>query len=232
MFISNKLVSVIFKLIIIIICSIGLYRTSGMANAEKKKKDIKNISVLIIYFTNLSNLLCLIYFFTSSIFMVFDIINHGVTGSAAVLFPQFKGAVVLCLLITLLVYNFLLVPQRKKEPSNDSNVSFDFTDICVHYIVPILSFSDWVLFDEKNVYTLFSPFLWIIIPLLYFVFILIRAKFGDNLKAANSKYPYFFIDVDKIGIKRVLINTAILCVIFVILGYLILFFGYLLRVIK
>ena len=227
MIINNKIVSVTFKIIIIILCGSGLYLKSGLAHAEKKSK---NISGMLIYFTYLSNMLCLLYFVVSSILILINIVNYGIAGSVTALLPELKGSIVLCLLITLLVYNFVLIPHRKKSKMNDTNGLYDFPDICVHCAVPILAFFDWILFDDKRIYTLFSPLFWLIIVLLYTIFIMLRGMLTGKHKAADNKYPYFFLDVDRLGTKRVSLYLLLFGVLYIILGYLVLFIGYFVNV--
>ena len=81
---------------------------------------------------------------------------------------------------------------------------------------------DYILFDKKGIYKNIDPILWLIIPLIYFLFIFIRAKLGSEL-SNGSYYPYFFIDINKYGIKTVLKNALLITIAFTILGYIELF---------
>src|SRR5690606_5336808 len=91
-----------------------------------------------------------------------------------------------------------------------------------HLIVPLLAIFDWVLFDKKGRYTLLDPIRWLILPLVYFGFVLVAGPLG--LTYDNGKhYPYGFIDVDQNGLGAVLTTAALITLAFIVLGYLIWF---------
>jgi len=47
----------------------------------------------------------------------------------------------------------------------------------------------------------------------------IRAQLGGELRGVKSHYPYFFMDVDALGIGPVLLNVLLLAVGFLFIGY-------------
>ena len=117
--------------------------------------------------------------------------------------------------VTFLIYHFLL-------SGGYENRADIIRSTILHYIVPIMTILDYILFDKKGIYKNIDPILWLIIPLIYFLFIFIRAKLGSEL-SNGSYYPYFFIDINKYGIKTVLKNALLITIAFTILGYIELF---------
>ena len=190
---------IIYKLIIIIL---GLFAViSGLLTADKKI-DIETLY----YFTYQSNILVIIYFIIDIVYLI---------KKQKTFMPRLKGPITMSITVTFLIYHFLL-----------SGGYEDRADIIrstiLHYIVPIMTIVDYILFDKKGIYKNIDPILWLIIPLIYFLFIFIRAKVGGEL-SNGSYYPYFFIDINKYGIKTVLKNALFITIAFTILGYIELF---------
>jgi hypothetical protein len=85
--------------------------------------------------------------------------------------------------------------------------------------------ADWFLFYERKKCTWRYPIASISFPLAYAIFLLIHAAIlGFNssiLTPTGSKliYPYFFVDIDKLGIPGVLMWIGILSVAFVAIGF-------------
>ena len=55
------------------------------------------------------------------------------------------------------------------------------------------------------------PFAWLIYPLVYLPYVLVRG-------ASTGRYPYPFLDVGDLGLGVVLVNTVVLTIVFLILG--------------
>ena len=77
---------------------------------------------------------------------------------------------------------------------------------------------DYIIFDKKGFYKIVDPLIWLIIPIIYFTFMLIRAKVGSPF-SNGSYYPYFIVDIDQYGLKTVLRNIFFIALFFVFLGY-------------
>ena len=196
---KNNSISIIYKLIIIIIGSFAVFHGFFYDNGNFKF----NIETLY-YFTYQSNMLVIIYFFLDTI----NIIKKKET-----LYPRFKGAVTMSITVTFLVYHFLLSPTSEELKKLDY-----IRNLIVHYIVPIMTILDYIIFDAKGIYKIMDPLLWLLIPILYFAFILIRAKTGNPF-SDGSYYPYFFVDIDKYGLKTVMKNVFFITLFFAVLGY-------------
>ncbi|MGN0629145.1 MAG: Pr6Pr family membrane protein [Oscillospiraceae bacterium] len=173
-------------------------------------KDPKHWHNLIAYYTNMSNIVVLI--FQTSV-----LISSLFPDSAFYAFTQ-NGILQFCvmnmILVTFLVYHYILFPaiQIKKEALTDAEKEagkLTPNNICVHYIVPLGSVLYWLLFANKDIPFL-STVLWLIIPTVYFIYILIRAMLKINIYGKDTPYPYFFIDRNLIGTKN-FVKSVIAC---------------------
>jgi hypothetical protein len=104
--------------------------------------------------------------------------------------------------ITFIIAAFIL----KMSFGFDSFLNASFLGL--HYLVPIL-FNIYFIISEKKHFKKYYPLLWLIYPFIYLVFCLIT-KF----------YPYPFIDISHLGIFKVLINSILVSMAFMGLGYL------------
>ncbi len=170
------------------------------------------------YFTILSVLLTFLFF--SGVILVSLGKKIPAAGQPGAFYSSFKGAVILVVTITMTVYHFLLAPLLMEMGGFQP---FTFNDLVVHYLIPLLVILDWLLFDPKPGYRATDPLKWLVLPLLYFLFTIIRAQLGGPLEGTSNRYPYFFIDIDALGMGRVFFNVLILTVGFLALGYIIYF---------
>lgn len=118
--------------------------------------------------------------------------------------PVVQGALLIYILVVGLIYHFFLANQW--NPQGWDKV----TDVILHYIVPLLYLLFWILFSEKRKLKYINSIQWLIYPLIYVAYSLIKG-------AVTNLYPYPFIDVSKMGYTNALINTG-----YILLGYLIL----------
>jgi hypothetical protein len=89
---------------------------------------------------------------------------------------------------------------------------------------------DWFLFYERKKTKWYYPIASITFPIAYVIFLLIQAiilKFDSSILIPTTTtpliYPYFFVNLDKLGVFGVLMWVGILSVAFVIVGFA--FFG-------
>lgn len=199
MIIKNKITSIIFKMTIFLSAFIGILIQSGLLNGNL------NISIFN-YYTLISNVLCMVYFFIDFIYLI----KHKKN-----IYPKLKGTLTMGITVTGVVYHFMLSKTMFNMGS-----SLLISNILLHYIVPIFSVLDYILFDEFGNYNKRSPFLWVLIPDLYFLYVIIGVKIGIDFNLyQESRYPYFFIDVDTIGWFNVIKYVIILNILFIIVGY-------------
>jgi amino acid transporter len=79
--------------------------------------------------------------------------------------------------------------------------------------------ADWFLFYERKQISWKLPLISISAPLIYVIFIYIRAWILHFDSSVPYIYPYFFLDLEKQGLPGVLKWIVILLVGFIALGY-------------
>jgi len=121
--------------------------------------------------------------------------------------PQTLTAIAVYISVVGLVYNGVL--RQLWQPQGLQRV----VDELLHLIVPILYFVYWLVFVPKNQLQWKDTFAWLLYPLGYTVYIIIRGAITDL-------YPYPFMDAGELGYTVVFFNSLM------VLGV-ILFFSYL-----
>lgn len=169
---------------------------------------------MLLYYTVLSNILV----FSSLIFFIIYDFNKG-DATTNIKLLRYKGGVTMAILITGVIYHFLLAPSTKPEDF------WTVRNLLVHYIVPWGLVLDTLVFDARKAYRLREPLYWSLAPLAYFAFALLN---GLVLKlpiphAKNSPFAYFFINVNKLGWNKVLLNVLLINAGYIAVGYLIYF---------
>jgi hypothetical protein len=122
-------------------------------------------------------------------------------------FSKPKNATAITLYITIvgLVYNtilrFLWAPMGLQK----------VVDELLYLVIPILVLLYWVLLVPKKTLEFKNIFPWLIFPVVYLVYTLIRGAFF-------SFYPYPFIDVILLGYDKVLLNSFFMLLAFLFFG--------------
>lgn len=214
MYIKNKYIILIYRILFLIICGYGLYLNFF-------DMQLQNRLELLSYYTILSNIACFLYFFVV-------VIKTAINWEKAkqTYYPVIKGMVTMGITVTFLIFHFILRPSF--FVMNNNSYFFTLANTIVHYIVPIMVVLDYVLFDKKGHIGRSDPLKWLLMPLVYWLLCLIRALFGFTY-STGSKYPYFFIDINEYGLIMVLRNVALLVLFFTLLGYAFLLFDKLLN---
>ena len=104
-------------------------------------------------------------------------------------------AIAVYITIVGLVYNFIL--RFLWKPQGLQWV----VDELLHSLIPLLFIVFWLLFVPKGKLLWKSVLAWLLYPIIYLAFVLFRG-------IPSSFYPYPFIDVDKIGYYKTLINSS------------------------
>lgn len=131
--------------------------------------------------------------------------------------PALAGAVTLYISITGLVYNLLLARVSILASGSISN-------ILLHFVAPIVAVFNWILLTAHGRLRWRHALFWLSYILGYLVFCLIRGP----LVTSGSRYPYFFVNVDRIGYGGVALNAFLYGGAFWLLGILLVFFDRLL----
>lgn len=165
---------------------------------------------MLLYYTVLSNILVLASFF----YFVYFEYQHGSLNQNAKLI-RYKGGVTLAITLTFLVYHFLLSPMVQAKDF------WTLHNLLVHYLAPMGLILDTLFLDRKSGYKKKDPFLWTLLPILYCIWALVN---GTSLGlaipgAANSPFPYFFLDVTELGWKGVMTYILIISIAYLLMGY-------------
>jgi hypothetical protein len=108
----------------------------------------------------------------------------------------------------------------------DPQANWRIGSLCFHVVLPILYIADWFLFYERKKVKWFYPIAAIGFPLGYAVFLLIQAvilKFDSSILIPTTTtpliYPYFFVNLDTLGVSGVLMWIVILAAAFAAVGF-------------
>lgn len=146
------------------------------------------------FFTILTNLLVALFF-------TFSVLNKKNSNKSIIYKPGTLTAVTVYITIVGLVYQFVL--RAIWDPKGIQM----FVDELLHSAIPIFVITFWYLYEEKKSIAYKQILKWLIYPVIYLIFILIRGDFSNF-------YPYPFVDVTNLGLKQALINSAALMVFF------------------
>lgn len=113
--------------------------------------------------------------------------------------PSPQTAVAVYIGIVGLIYSLVL--RRLWAPEGLAK----FADATLHDVVPILYLVYWFIFVAKGTLQWKGASAWLLYPLLYVVYTLIRG-------AVTNDYPYPFADVSQIGYPAALLNAFILLI--------------------
>lgn len=150
------------------------------------------------FFTILTNLLVGIYF-------VFYFINSLNNKKYFLTKPGNLTALTVYITIVGLVYQLVLRSTWKPEGLQK------VVDELLHTIIPVLVILFWIYYENKKELKYKSIFQWLVYPIFYLFFILIRGSFSNF-------YPYPFVNVVTLGYSKVIVNSALLVLIFTIIS--------------
>ena len=118
-----------------------------------------------------------------------------------------KSAIAVYIAIVSIIYNFVL-----KQLWNPQGLQL-IADILLHQVIPLLYVFYWIVFVPKGTLAWKFPVRLLIYPLIYLIYIIVRG-------AATGHYPYPFMDVTQIGTEQVLLNTLLIMIGFITIGFL------------
>lgn len=126
-----------------------------------------------------------------------------------------RGAVTLYIIITGLVYHFVLATDKDPlsllaataaQPASTGT-------FLLHYVVPVMALLDFLLAERRGGYRWRYAASWLCYPLAYLAFALVRGAFFTV-----GAYPYPFLNVTEHGYGTVTVNVAEYAVFFYLLG--------------
>lgn len=169
-----------------------------------------------IYFTNLSNYLCIGI-------MVVQLIRtiKRQNDDFVMVHPVLKLASLVAILVTFLIFNFLIAREEGRDPARN----YSAMSIIFHIVLPVLYLADWALFHEKRHMKWSAPFSALFFPAAYIIYVFIHAAvrgFDATLTGFIGSnpliYPYFFLNPEKIGVMGVVRWCVLLAIAFAVLG--------------
>lgn len=170
-----------------------------------------------VYFTNISNFLCLGVMFAALVETVKKK-DDGYVSAA----PLLKFIGILGILLTFIVFNTMLAGAADRDPQ----LNWRIGSLLFHVVLPIMYVADWFLFYERKKCKWYYPLASIGFPLVYVLFLLIQAvilKFDSSILTPTGAktpliYPYFFVNLEKEGLM-VLVWIVALAAVFAAVGY-------------
>lgn len=149
------------------------------------------------YFTILTN-------FLVALSLTLSLLAHSSIGQFANQ-PSVRTAIAVYIALVGIVYNVIL--QGLHEFTGAAFAA----DVITHDLVPLLYVAYWIILVPKGKLSWTMPLVWLIYPLVYLPFVLIRGSY-------TGRYPYPFLDVGQFGLASVLLNSVMLTIVFLGLG--------------
>ena len=186
-----------FRILIVVIGTIGIlslvFDDAFLVNPEQPLMSLR----LFKYFTVLSNLFAVVYFW---------VILSLRVDEKSIKWKNLVGGVMIYTTITFLVFSIFL--EGLQVEKNFALVG----SLCLHYINPLLIIAYVITFRNEFEFRLKDSFTWIVFPLLYVVFLLI---FG--LITGDFLYPFF--QVSEVGLLGLFISIVGLITLFLLLSF-------------
>jgi hypothetical protein len=113
-------------------------------------------------------------------------------------FDAVRGAITLYITITGVVFALLLSGLQEELQTHVA-----WVDFVVHRLMPVVVLADWLLDPPRHRIAPRVALLWLVYPLAYFVYSLIRGEVVDW-------YPYPFLDASELGYGGVLWRVALI----------------------
>ncbi|MCU4672706.1 Pr6Pr family membrane protein [Microbacterium fluvii] len=208
MVIRLRWAALVYRTVAVGLIATGIVRVAGLFSPHPSLNAF-------LYYTVLSNVLCLVWMTWSGVRTAVDIAADGARGTST---PSARvaGAVMEAITVTMLIYLFVLVPSLFTQPG--AYEPFTLTDNLVHIVTPVLVIVDWLLFVPKGRFAWYDPLLWTLAPYAYLVFAYAFGALGGRF-APGVRYPYPFMDVEVLGVAGVATWIAGLTVALVAVGY-------------
>jgi hypothetical protein len=214
--IKNRTAQLIYQTIYCTLGFVGIIASLGIFD------NISNVRWdFYVHFTNISNFFCFGVMIAALIQTAKKKEDGYVTAA-----PMLKFIGMLGILLTFLVFNIMLAGAEGRDPQ----LNWRIGSLCFHVVLPIMYIADWFLFYERRTAKWYYPIASIGFPLAYAIFIFIQAailRFDSSIMIPTTTtpliYPYFFLNLDTLGVGGVAMWMLILFVAFVAVGFL--FFG-------
>ncbi len=149
------------------------------------------------YFSIQANIIGGLFFWFLFVKTIYQIITQGKTGEPASAKPVIHAGIVFLLLITMVGFWIMSIFQPFAIEFQNRTIGVIGENI-VHHLVPIWMLADFILFAPHGKINAKIALWWIVYPVAYTIYFLVRAEFIGNF-LLTSKYPYFFMDIARFG---------------------------------
>lgn len=210
--IKNRTVQLIFQTVYCTLGFVGCIASLGIFD------DINTIRWdFYVHFTNISNFFCIGVMFAGLIQTVKKQEDSCVSAA-----PMLKFFGMLGILLTFLVFNILLAGAADRDPQANWRVG----SLLFHVLLPVMYIADWFLFYERGNCKWYYPIASIAFPLCYLAFLFIQAvilNFDTSILIPTTStpliYPYFFVNLENLGVSGVLMWAGVLLAAFIAVGF-------------
>jgi len=188
--IKSKKIALIYRIVAVIIATAGILDTLGVFRGEFS-------TGFLYYYTAQSNILAAVLFIMLTVKTIIGIQKND--GNTACYFPRFLMICSINILLTLVVFWVLLVPQLAGILP-----LWTFSNLAIHLITPLLCLFDYILFSEPRRLKYRDVYYVVIFPICYLIISSVAGLAGhiygiSATDGAPIRFPYFFYDFDRIG---------------------------------
>ena len=124
-------------------------------------------------------------------------------GQVSAALSRVRAICVIMILVTGLVYHFVLLPQKIQE--NPQYQVLAYGNVIAHYVAPLGLLADWLFFDKKGNMKKQDPLLLASLPFAYFVIASVYGYYWQTVMGNGNAYAYFFMDWGELGVAGVLL---------------------------
>ncbi len=190
---------------------LALTGTAGLLLLSGVFKTGRFAPGMFCFYTALSNLLVVIY----ELALFFALLLHTEPLLRFLAAPGTALVMTVCIWVTHLIFHFVLLPHIRRTASSFAGSGNTWLgNVLVHYAVPLLTLFQWVFLADKSGLTLWNALVWLVIPLCYLIFIMLRARTGKPIGDTGLLFPYFFLNYHAMGWKKFALTIAVLVVVF------------------
>ena len=190
--IGDRRLALGFRIAAVILIAAGLVRSLDLLTPAPTW-------ISMLYFTQMSNLLCLVWMVLATLRTAREL---GALGPRGLSTPsaRWAAAIMHAITVTMLIYLIVLVPTY--DPASGNDPPFTLTDNLVHIVTPCLIIADWLLFTPKGRIRWADPLLWVLIPYAYLAFAVTYGALGGRFESGDD-FAYPFLDFATLGLGGV-----------------------------
>lgn len=180
-----------------------------------------SVTAILSYYTLQSNIICFAMFvgIIVAIFLKKDYRSSNI-------YYLLKGAVIIAILVTAIIYQISLLPNNfNMEVANTNNTAKYWANEFVHKISPVLVLIDYILFDDKGNFKYYYPIIWLFIPLNYVIYVYTYSTQGGRFYGVggSKQFAYIFLDYNQIGYIGVMKSIIIIAILILLMSYFLVF---------